>query len=196
MKIVIATANKHKVEEVRRILSPHGIEILSLFDINQNLDDVDENGKSYAENALIKAKELSKKTNLPLISDDSGLEITALSGKPGVFTARFAEEKGGHLKAMNYILSKIEGKDRSARFVCSIAFIDENKHEHIFTGICAGQISHEIHGNSGFGYDPFFIPEGYDQTFAELGEELKNRISHRGLALFALVDYLKVEKLI
>lgn len=196
MKIVAATSNEHKVKELRDILSVFGIEILGLYDIGINIDNVKENGTTYEANALIKAKALSEKTSYPIISDDSGLEIESLNGEPGIFTARFAKEKGGHLNAMNHILNIIDEKNRSARFVCSIVFIDVNKKTHIFTGICDGQIAHEIHGNGGFGFDPFFVPNRYDKTFAEIGDDIKNKISHRGRALAKLVDFLKSEKLI
>lgn len=192
MTIAFATSNKHKLAEVRAILFPYGIKVLGLSDLNLNLDGVNENGATYEKNALIKAKALSDKVKIPVVADDSGLEIVSLNYGPGLKSARYAEERGGHAKAMKEILQKIEGKNRSARFVCSIAYIDENKIEHIFHGVSDGHISSFIHGGQGFGYDPIFVPKEYkEKAFSELGDEIKNKISHRARALLNLVDYLK-----
>lgn len=192
MTIAFATSNKHKLAEVRAILFPYGIKVLGLSDLELNIDDIEENGSTYEQNALIKAKALSKKVNISVMADDSGLEIVSLNNGPGLKSARYAEEKGGHNNAMKAILEKIEGKDRSARFVCSIVYIDENKKEHVFYGASNGQISTFIHPGQGFGYDPIFVPDEYeDKAFSELGNDIKNKISHRARALLNLVNYLK-----
>lgn len=192
MIIAFATSNSHKLAEVRAILFPYGIKVVGLSDLKLNLDNVNENGSTYEQNALIKAKALSEKVDIPVVADDSGLEIFSLDNGPGLLTARYAEERGGHLNAMKEILAKTEGKDRSARFVCSIAYIDEDKKEHVFYGVSAGHISSSIHPGQGFGYDPIFIPDEYkEKAFSELGDEIKNKISHRAKALLKLVDYLK-----
>lgn len=190
MKIVFVTSNKHKVLEVKEILKPYGIDVLGLFDLNIVPPEVEENGTTFKENALIKARSISKLTSLPIIADDSGLEVDSINKEPGIKTARFAAQKGGHILAMNDILKRIEGHNRSARFVCDIALIYQNR-EQVFEGICEGHIANRISGNNGFGYDPFFIPDGYDKTFSELGEDIKNKISHRGRAIKRLAEYLK-----
>ncbi|MEA5061214.1 MAG: RdgB/HAM1 family non-canonical purine NTP pyrophosphatase [Erysipelotrichaceae bacterium] len=190
MEIVFATSNKHKVLEVKEILKPYGIDVLGLFDIGVKSIDVEENGKTFKENALIKARAVSHYNVYPIIADDSGLEVDFLNKEPGIKTARFAKEKGGHIEAMQDIMKRINGHDRKARFVCDIALIYKGK-ERVFEGVCDGKIANMISGSNGFGYDPFFIPDGYDKTFSELGEETKNKISHRGRALRKLAEYLK-----
>lgn len=190
MKIVFVTSNKHKVLEVKEILKPYGIDVLGLFDLDIIQPEVEENGTTFKDNALIKARSISKLTNLPIIADDSGLEVDYLNKEPGIKTARFAIQKGGHILAMKDILKRIEGHNRSARFVCDIALIYQNK-EKVFEGKCEGHIANRISGTNGFGYDPFFIPDGYDKTFSELGEDVKNKISHRGHAIKKLAEYLK-----
>jgi len=178
------------VLEVKEILKPHGIDVLGLFDLDIAPLEVEENGTTFKENALIKARSISKLTTLPIIADDSGLEVDFLNKEPGIRTARFAAQKGGHILAMKDIMQRIEGHNRSARFVCDIALIYQNT-EQVFEGVCEGHIASRISGLNGFGYDPFFVPDGYSKTFSELGEDTKNKISHRSKAIKKLAEYLK-----
>jgi XTP/dITP diphosphohydrolase len=191
MKLLVATSNKHKIKEIKEILSPYEIEIVSPNEIGIAQEDIIEDGSTYKENALIKAKELAMKTNLPVIADDSGLEVKALDNKPGIHTARYAKELGGHLNAMKKIMGEIINRERDARFVCDIVLIDKDKKVHNFLGVCEGTIALEIKDKeNSFGYDPFFIPSGYDKTFSELDEKEKNKISHRAKALRLLAKFL------
>ena len=191
-EIILATNNKHKLKEVREILSPHKIIVYGLSDLATKLGDVEENGTTYAENALIKAKAVQKLTSMPIISDDSGLEITALNNEPGIHSARYAASLGGHDNAIKEILKRLEDKeDRSARFVCDIVLLNVDKNPLIFEGIAEGTIAYEKMGEGGFGYDPIFISKETGECFA-LMEENKNTISHRAKALKKLLTYLKI----
>ena len=192
-EIILATSNKHKLKEVREILAPHHIILYGLSDLSSKLPDVEENGKTYAENALIKAKAVQKITKLPIISDDSGLEIMALNKEPGIHSARYAESLGGHDNAIKEILKRLEGKeDRSARFVCDIVLLNVEDKPLVFEGIAEGTIAYEkSEAQGGFGYDPIFISKETGKCFAEMGEE-KNAISHRAKALKKLLTYLKI----
>ena len=192
-EIILATSNKHKLKEVREILAPHHIILYGLSDLSSKLPDVEENGETYAENALIKAKAVQKITKLPIISDDSGLEIMALNKEPGIHSARYAESLGGHDNAIKEILKRLEGKeDRSARFVCDIVLLNVEDKPLVFEGIAEGTITYEKSAaQGGFGYDPIFISKETGKCFAEMGEE-KNAISHRAKALKKLLTYLKI----
>ena len=192
-EIILATSNKHKLKEVREILAPHHIILYGLSDLSSKLPDVEENGETYAENALIKAKAVQKITKLPIISDDSGLEIMALNKEPGIHSARYAESLGGHDNAIKEILKRLEGKeDRSARFVCDIVLLNVEDKPLVFEGIAEGAIAYEkSEAQGGFGYDPIFISKETGKCFAEMGEE-KNAISHRAKALKKLLTYLKI----
>lgn len=191
-EIVLATGNKHKLKEVREILSPHHIIVYGLSDLASKLEDVEENGTTYAENALIKAKAVQKITTMPIISDDSGLEIKALNNEPGIHSARYAESLGGHDNAIKEILKRLEDKkDRSARFVCDIVLLNVDTKPLIFEGVAEGTIAKEKMGEGGFGYDPIFISKETGKCFALLGEE-KNTVSHRAKALKKLLTYLKI----
>ena len=192
-EIILATSNKHKLKEVREILAPHHIILYGLSDLSSKLPDVEENGETYADNALIKAKAVQKITKLPIISDDSGLEIMALNKEPGIHSARYAESLGGHDNAIKEILKRLEGKeDRSARFVCDIVLLNVEDKPLVFEGIAEGTIAYEkSEAQGGFGYDPIFISKETGKCFAEMGEE-KNAISHRAKALKKLLTYLKI----
>ena len=192
-EIILATSNKHKLKEVREILAPHHIILYGLSDLSSKLPDVEENGETYAENALIKAKAVQKITKLPIISDDSGLEIMALNKEPGIHSARYAESLGGHDNAIKEILKRLEGKeDRSARFVCDIVLLNVEDKPLVFEGIAEGTIAYEkSEAQGGFGYDPIFISKETGKCLAEMGEE-KNAISHRAKALKKLLTYLKI----
>ena len=191
-EIILATNNKHKLQEVREILSPHKIVVYGLSDLNIKLPPVEENGTTYAENALIKAKAVQAFTTMPIISDDSGLEITALNNEPGLHSARYAESLGGHDNAIKEILKRLEDKeDRSARFVCNIVLLNAEKEPRLFEGVAKGTIAKEKMGEGGFGYDPIFISDETKECFA-LMKENKNTVSHRAKALKKLFTYLKI----
>ena len=191
-EIILATNNKHKLKEVREILSPHNIIVYGLNDLNLKPEEVDENGKNYAENALVKAKSVQALTKMPVISDDSGLEIMALNNKPGLHSARYATSLGGHDNAIKEILKRLENKkDRSARFVCDIVLLNVEDKPLVFEGIAEGTIAKEKMGEGGFGYDPIFISKETNKCFALMGEE-KNTISHRAKALNKMLLYLKI----
>ena len=192
-EIILATNNKHKLQEVREILSPHKIVVYGLSDLNIKLPPVEENGTTYAENALIKAKAVQAFTTMPIISDDSGLEITALNNEPGLHSARYAESLGGHDNAIKEILKRLEDKkDRSARFVCDIVLLNSEKEPRLFEGVAKGTIAKEKMGEGGFGYDPIFISDETKECFAVMGEARKNTVSHRAKALKKLLTYLRI----
>jgi XTP/dITP diphosphohydrolase len=189
MKMVAATNNKGKLNELVSILSKLGIEVISLEESGY-YEEIEENGKTFEENALIKAEAVMRVTGLAAIGDDSGLEIDALNGEPGIYSARYA--KPGLRKKT--VLDKLRGvpeEKRTARFVCAIACVLTNGEKIITRGICEGKILNECRGEGGFGYDPiFYVPE-YRQTFAEMPTELKNRISHRARAIQLMAEKLK-----
>ena len=189
MKIVFATNNKHKLEEIKGILGKD-FEIVSLAEIGCH-EDIPETGLTLEENARQKSTYIVEHYNHDCFADDTGLEVDALNGEPGVHSARYAEGTDHDSEAnMRKLLSKMSNvKDRTARFRTVISLII-NGVEHQFEGRVEGRIATEKHGTEGFGYDPIFIPEGYDKSFAELGEEVKNQISHRARAVKKLAEYL------
>ena len=189
MKIVFATNNKHKLEEIKDILGKDS-EIVSLGEIGC-YEDIPETGLTLEENARQKSTYIVEHYNHDCFADDTGLEVDALNGEPGVHSARYAEGTDHDSEAnMRKLLSKMSNvKDRTARFRTVISLII-NGVEHQFEGRVEGRIATEKHGKEGFGYDPIFIPEGYDKSFAELGEEVKNQISHRARAVKKLAEYL------
>lgn len=196
MKIVFATNNEHKLTEVRSILGDE-IEVLSLSDIGCH-DDIPETQDTLEGNAAQKAHYIYRKYGLDCFADDTGLEVEALNGEPGVLTARYAGGEGHDSEAnMTKLLKNMEGVDnRSARFRTIICLIESLcggavTKVRYFQGIVNGNIVKERRGGEGFGYDPIFQPDGYDKTFAELGNEVKNGISHRAKAVEALAEYLK-----
>lgn len=190
MKLVFATNNAHKLEEIRAILGTD-IEILSLADIDCH-DDIPETAETLQGNALIKARWVKERYGFDCFADDTGLEVSALGGAPGVHTARYAYPDRHDPEANTQkLLEALKNKnDRSARFRTVVALIYKGE-EHLFEGIVEGHISTEKRGTEGFGYDPVFSPEDTGLTFAELGTEVKNRISHRARAVQQLVDFLK-----
>ncbi len=192
-EIVLATNNAHKLKEVRQILAPHKITVYGLNDLNLHPEDVDENADNYYGNALIKAKSVQKLTSFPIIADDSGLEIEAMDNQPGLKSARFASMHGGHENAIKVILDELKNKDnRKARFVCDIVFLNVEDKPLIFEGIAPGHIAEKPFGEGGFGYDPIFIEDSLNKTYAEMSQDEKNRVSHRGRALKKLLTYLKI----
>ncbi|WP_103665386.1 RdgB/HAM1 family non-canonical purine NTP pyrophosphatase [Gracilimonas amylolytica] len=189
-KLVIASRNKHKIGEMQQLLSPLGIEVLSTADFPE-LNEVVEDRPTLKGNALKKARYVAKETCLPALSDDTGLEVEALNGKPGVYSARFAGPDATYEDNVFKLLNELEGVDnRNARFRTIVALVDGDE-EFTFEGICNGEIIEDQRGTEGFGYDPIFRPDGYDQTFAELDGSTKNMISHRGKAVENFVKFLK-----
>ena len=187
MKLVFATHNTHKLEEVRLLL-PNNYKLVSLDDIGCT-EDILETGITLEENALIKANYVFENYNYPCFADDTGLLVNALDGKPGVYSARYAGEQKNAADNIDKLLSELKFKsDRSARFETVIALRMADNTQ-MFRGIVSGEITNEVRGNAGFGYDPVFRPEGHDQTFGEMTMELKNRISHRARALIQLSEY-------
>lgn len=188
--IFLASGNSHKIEELQQVLGDLGIELKSTLDVDSPMD-VEENQPDLQGNARKKAKAWYNKTGLPSISDDTGLEVDALDGAPGVYSARYAGDNPSYDDNVNKLLDELRGKsDRSAQFRTVIAFVD-GEDEHFFEGICRGRIIDEKRGDKGFGYDPVFVPEGYEKTFAELSSEEKNKISHRGRAVQKFIEFLK-----
>lgn len=188
MKIVFATNNQHKLSEIRQILGDR-VEVLSLQDIGCDVD-IPETGKTLEENALQKAQYVFDHYHTDVFADDTGLEVEALNGAPGVYSARYAGEGHDSEANMSKLLKKLSNNDnRKARFRTVIALIQQGN-VHKFEGIVNGQIIRERRGGEGFGYDPIFQPDGYDKTFAELGLDIKNTISHRARAVAKLCTFL------
>lgn len=196
MKIVFATNNKHKLSEIRDILG-NEIEVLSLDEINCHAD-IPETSDTLEGNALQKAHYVYDNYHISCFADDTGLEVDALGGEPGIYSARYAGNNHDSEANMTKLLAKLgDNKNRKARFRTVIALIIDGKNveEKIFEGIVEGSIIKERRGGEGFGYDPIFQPEGYNHTFAELGSDIKNKISHRARATAKLVDELKQKML-
>ena len=190
MELLVATHNIHKKEEIQQILGTE-ITVKSLTDYDIH-EEIVEDGDSFNANALIKAKYCFEKTGIPSLGDDSGLVVEALNGRPGIFSARYA---GDHDFAKNIqkVLSEMEGEEnRKAYFITVLCYYDE-KGPQFFDGRVHGNLLTENKGFKGFGYDPIFVPEGYDRTFAEMNPEDKNKISHRKQALDLFLEYLKVD---
>ena len=192
-KIVFATNNKNKLAEIREMLAGTGFEVLSLADIGCH-DDIPETAATLEGNALQKANYVYNKYATPCFADDTGLEVDALGGAPGVYSARYAGGEGHDSEAnMAKLLAELGGNsDRRARFRTVIALIEGGKEEpKLFEGRVTGEITADRRGGEGFGYDPIFRPDGHAETFAEMGHEMKNKISHRARAVAKLVEYLK-----
>ena len=189
-KLVFATNNTHKLEEIRDILGDQD-EVLSLKDIHCEAD-IPETADTLEGNAALKAEYVYRNYGLDCFADDTGLEVEALNGAPGIYSARYAGGEGHDSEAnMKKLLHEMEGQDnRRAQFRTAICLIEGGK-EHLFEGVVRGEIIRYRRGTSGFGYDPVFVPEGYTETFAEMGNEEKNKISHRARAVQKLCAYLK-----
>ncbi len=188
--IFIASGNQHKIQELRQVLKPLGIELKSTLDY-PDAEEVDEDQPDLEGNALKKARYWHQKTGLPALADDTGLEVDALNGEPGVYSARYAGEHATYRDNVDKLLYELtNAENRKARFRTVIAFVTD-KDEHIFEGVCEGAITKVAKGSKGFGYDPIFKPAGYEKTFAELSSEEKNKISHRGLAVQKFVEFLR-----
>ncbi len=189
MKLVLATRNQGKIVELQRIIAEvmPGVELIGT-DSFPNLDDVEETEDSFIGNALLKAHAVAKATGLPAIADDSGLSVNALNGAPGIFSARYAGTHGDDLANLNKVLENMEGVlDRSAAFHCAAAFAKPDGFELVVEEKLLGRLTTTPIGESGFGYDPIFIPDGFEITTAQMNPALKDQISHRGMAFRALV---------
>jgi XTP/dITP diphosphohydrolase len=192
MRFVLASRNRKKIEELKRILGDLGITLLSMQDFKE-IEDIVEDGTTFEENALKKARFVARQTGLPSIADDSGLEVDALGGKPGVRSARYAGERATDEENVKKLLSEMKGLPssmRKARFVCFIALVFPDGKEYTFSGYVNGYITEKPSGNKGFGYDPVFQPEGFEKTFAEMSSDEKDRLSHRREALEKLKRFL------
>lgn len=188
MKLVFSTNNSHKLKEVQEML-PNSIQLVSLKDINC-AEEIDETEATLQGNAALKANYITDNYQLDCFADDTGLEVEALDGKPGVFSARFAGEPANAENNMQKLLSELKNKtNRNAQFRTVICLNLEGK-QHIFEGICKGTILQEKEGTKGFGYDPIFKPIGFENSFANMTSDEKNRISHRGIAIQKLVEFL------
>ena len=189
MKLVFATNNRHKLDEVRAIVGDK-VEVLSLNDIGCH-DDIPETADTLQGNALIKARYIYEKFGVDCFADDTGLEVEALDGAPGVYSARYAGEECDSEANMQKLLQNLTGKsNRNAQFRTVIALIIKGE-EKLFNGIVKGTITEEKRGDSGFGYDPVFVPEGFSKSFAQMSGDMKNSISHRYRATQELSNYLK-----
>jgi len=196
-KLLIGTGNVGKLREIKTILGDLPYDIISLADFN-NLETPEENGATYNANATLKAGSYAKQTGLITLADDSGFEVEALNWEPGVISARYAGDDASDADRRSLLLSefsKTGSENRTARFVCfvAIAYPGQRERPYIMSlteGVCRGKIIDVARGDSGFGYDPLFVPDGYDLTFAELPDTVKNKISHRGLALAQAREFL------
>lgn len=196
-ELMIATSNAHKVDEFKKMLEPRGIEVKSLLDLEETFE-IEENGTTFEENALIKARSIAKHLSIPVISDDSGLVIDALGGAPGIHSARYLGHDTDYKTKNTIILSRladVKGEDRSARFVCAIGLVYPDGREMTFTGTFEGYIHDKIEGPNGFGYDPIFYYPPFGTTSANVSDEMKNAVSHRGNALKKLMEYLDHEEI-
>ncbi|MCE1227508.1 MAG: XTP/dITP diphosphatase [Geobacteraceae bacterium] len=191
-QLLVATRNRGKIKEIRALLDGLVEEVLCAADL-PDLPETVEDGATFSDNALKKAREACKATGLPVLADDSGLVVSGLDGHPGVFSARFsgtnADDSANNSKLLQEVADLSEA-ERSAAFVCSMAFVSPDGVEQLFEGRVGGTIVDQPRGEHGFGYDPLFLVDGYQQTMAELPLDEKNRISHRGQALQAFKQYL------
>lgn len=191
MELIFVTHNANKASEINDILGPDR-SVLSLSDIGWN-EEIPETGDTLEENALIKARAVYKRHSKPCFADDTGLEVKALGGAPGVYSARYAGEDANAENNLAKLLKELEGQqERAARFRTVIAYIDNKGAEHLFEGMVEGFITTEKKGAKGFGYDPVFRPQGHEDTFAEMTKEQKNEISHRRRAMDAFLSGLDV----
>ena len=188
MKIVFATHNKNKLKEVAALLP--NIELLSLSDINCT-EDIAETADSLEGNAIIKANYITEKYGYSCFADDTGLLVNTLNGEPGVYSARYAGEHGNAEKNMSLLLKNLEDKTDKSAYFKTVICLNLNDRQLLFEGICEGEILNNKQGTEGFGYDPIFKPNGYDLSFAEMSLEEKGKISHRGLAVQKLIQFLQ-----
>lgn len=192
--LLLGTRNRGKVKEITSILEDSGWSFSSLQEF-RNVESPEEVGETYADNAILKARFYAAATGQCALADDSGLEVEALGGAPGVLSARYAGENASDADRRELLLSELANigdKQRRARFVSVVAITDpDGRVLNVSEGICEGTIASAARGTGGFGYDPLFVPDGYEQTFAELPSDIKNRISHRGIALIKTANFLR-----
>ncbi|MBO5997468.1 MAG: RdgB/HAM1 family non-canonical purine NTP pyrophosphatase [Alphaproteobacteria bacterium] len=189
-QIVFASRNQGKIKVIRALLSKLNVEILSADDLD--LGDIEETGKTFEENATLKAVAASQNSGLPAIADDSGLCIHALHDEPGIYSARYAKKMGGYPQAFDDVLKRLKNQeDKTAHFMCVLVLAFPNGNTRVYQGRVDGKIVPPQKGDNGFGFDPIFMPDGFTQTFAQLSEAKKNTISHRGRAIKAFVEDFK-----
>jgi XTP/dITP diphosphohydrolase len=193
--LLLGTRNPGKLEEIKTILADTGWSFYSVQDF-PHVGSAVEEGATYTDNAIAKARFYASSTGLAALADDSGLEVDALAGAPGVFSARYAGENASDATRREHLLrelAKLDNQDRRARFVCVVAIAGaDGEIVNVSEGVCEGTITLAPRGEGGFGYDPLFVPDGYEQTFAELPQEVKNRISHRARALLKTKQFLRM----
>ncbi|SDM97462.1 XTP/dITP diphosphatase [Sediminibacillus halophilus] len=193
-QLIIATKNKGKVKDFRNLFSKYDITIKSLLDLEENIPDIEETGKTFEENAALKAETIAERFSLPVLADDSGLEVDALGGRPGIYSARFAGLEKSDQANIAKLLEELKGvpeEERTARFVCVLAVARPGQPTIFKRGSCEGRIANHPIGENGFGYDPVFYPNGLIKTMAELSSEEKNQISHRKNAIVQLEKWLQ-----
>jgi XTP/dITP diphosphohydrolase len=190
MKLLIATSNAGKVTELAEALDGVGFELLGLGDLPSPPEPPEETGATFEENALLKARFYHERSGLLTVADDSGVEVNILGGRPGVESARYAPTDPERIERLLGELDGVPKSERTARFVCALALVGENLAE-VFTGVCGGHIRHLASGDSGFGFDPIFVPEGETRSFAEMGTAEKALISHRGRAIEKFVEFVR-----
>jgi XTP/dITP diphosphohydrolase len=192
-QLLIATGNRGKIVEFQSLLASLPLRLRNLAEFPK-IREIEETGTTFSDNAVLKARGYAEQTGLLTLADDSGLEVDALDGAPGVFSARYAGEGATDSQRIERLLEELSqctGQERHARFVCVIAIADaQGQIAHLSTGRCEGRILHAPRGTGGFGYDPVFVPQGFSQTFGELSPEIKQRISHRALAMQAARSFL------
>ncbi len=191
-KIILASRNEDKIKELRAALGPLNLELQSALNF-PSLKEVEEDRNTLEGNALKKARYVYQETGLPALADDTGLEVDALDGRPGVYSARYASETATYQDNLEKLLDELAGvdlKDRGAQFRTALVLVTK-KETHTFEGICRGTIIKQPKGGGGFGYDPVFQPDGYEETFAEVDAGIKNKISHRGRAIEKFVEWVK-----
>jgi XTP/dITP diphosphohydrolase len=193
MKLVVATGNIGKIKELNELLIDLPVKLYGLNDFT-NISDVEETGLTFADNAVLKAESYAVQTGFWTLSDDSGLEVEALGGAPGIFSARYAGENASDQDRITKLLEELNrtnDKVRAARFICAMAIADKNGQKRFLAeGICNGKIVLQPHGTNGFGYDPIFVPNGFEQTFGELSSTIKGKISHRARAIAKIIRFL------
>jgi len=189
LKLVLATRNSGKLKEMKVKLKEYPVMVACLTDYPE-IPEIEETGKTFAENASIKAKTVAKWTKLPALADDSGLEIDYIGKKPGIYSSRWGITDQGRIKKALNVLKNTKSEQRAARFICAMSLFLPERGNYTTEGMCSGRITLSPKGDQGFGYDPIFIPNGYNKTFAELGINVKNRISHRAVALEKMIKII------
>ncbi|MBO6571784.1 RdgB/HAM1 family non-canonical purine NTP pyrophosphatase [bacterium] len=193
-KLILASRNKNKIEEMKQLVAHLGIDVFSALDF-PDLGEVEEDKPTLEGNALKKARYVNQQTGIPALSDDTGLEVKALDGAPGVFSARYAGENASYQDNVLKLLDALKGKEnRAAQFRTVVALVDGNQ-EWTFEGVCKGKIIEDQIGKKGFGYDPIFMPDEFAETFAQMDPNIKNLISHRGKAVQRFLEFLEEEEL-